>query len=580
LTVRLSSVADKVGIGTNNPTEKLTVAGNIDATGPMSKISFNYATLNDLPSASTYHGMLAHVHATGKAYFAHNGQWIELALAGGGVSPNGWTDEGGIVRLLEPTDKVGIGTNNPTEKLTVAGNIDATGSMSKISFNYPTLNDLPSATTYHGMLAHVHATGKAYFAHAGQWIALAHEGSGGGVPSWSLTGNVGINPSTQFIGTTTNVALAFRTNDIERMRITEVGTVKIGSGPICQGVKLDVTSLFTDRNCYDAAILGEHIGDIGILGRSSASGRGTGVMGIGEFMGVRGESNQGNGVLGESKNSQGVVGRSESQGESGVGVAGYSDSELGAGVLGFNGQQGVGVRGESLKNFGVFGKGEEKGGVFGFSIDGAGVAGLSTKKYGLAGGSINSTGVYGESQGGTYLFEGVDGNSNNRRFAVERATGNVKADGAFTGGGVDYADMLPVVGKASDYEPGDVLVIGSDGKLRKSNEPYSTALAGAYSTKPAFVGDPRGLVEDKTHTDNNLVPVALVGLVPVKVSAENGAIKPGDLLTTSSIPGYAMKATPLTINEMTIYPTGAILGKAMQSLEKGTGVINVLVTLR
>jgi len=72
--------------------------------------------------------------------------------------------------------------------------------------------------------------------------------------------------------------------------------------------------------------------------------------------------------------------------------------------------------------------------------------------------------------------------------------------------------------------------------------------------------------------ESNLVPVALVGLVPVKVSAENGAIKPGDLLTTSSLLGYAMKATDPKI--------GTVLGKAMQSLEKGTGVINVLVTLR
>ena len=36
------------------------------------------------------------------------------------------------------------------------------------------MSDLPSATTYHGMFAHVHATGKAYFAHAGNWIELAN----------------------------------------------------------------------------------------------------------------------------------------------------------------------------------------------------------------------------------------------------------------------------------------------------------------------------------------------------------------------------------------------------------------------
>ena len=40
---------------------------------------------------------------------------------------------------------------------------------------YNNLVDLPNATTYHGMFAHVHATGKAYFAHGGVWLPLANE---------------------------------------------------------------------------------------------------------------------------------------------------------------------------------------------------------------------------------------------------------------------------------------------------------------------------------------------------------------------------------------------------------------------
>ena len=53
-------------------------ANNITTTG---KILYSnvYSALVDLPSASTYHGMFAHVHATGKGYFAHGGSWIELA---------------------------------------------------------------------------------------------------------------------------------------------------------------------------------------------------------------------------------------------------------------------------------------------------------------------------------------------------------------------------------------------------------------------------------------------------------------------------------------------------------------------
>ena len=44
---------------------------------------------------------------------------------------------------------------------------------------YPTTGDLPSATTYHGMFAHVHGTGKGYFAHAGNWVELVDKDSTG-----------------------------------------------------------------------------------------------------------------------------------------------------------------------------------------------------------------------------------------------------------------------------------------------------------------------------------------------------------------------------------------------------------------
>ena len=52
-------------------------SNNITTTG---KILYSnlYSAEGDLPSASTYHGMFAHVHATGKGYFAHAGAWKKL----------------------------------------------------------------------------------------------------------------------------------------------------------------------------------------------------------------------------------------------------------------------------------------------------------------------------------------------------------------------------------------------------------------------------------------------------------------------------------------------------------------------
>jgi len=66
----------------------------------------------------------------------------------------------------------------------------------------------------------------------------------------------------------------------------------------------------------------------------------------------------------------------------------------------------------------------------------------------------------------------------------------------------------------------------------------------------------------------------MIGIVPCKVSAENGPIARGDLLVTSSTPGHAMKGTDRP------QMTGAIVGKALEPLLSGTGVILIAVTLQ
>jgi hypothetical protein len=139
--------------------------------------------------------------------------------------------------------------------------------------------------------------------------------------------------------------------------------------------------------------------------------------------------------------------------------------------------------------------------------------------------------------------------------------------------GGDYAESVDVTGSRTNYEPGDVLVIdpNSPGKFLKANEAYSTLVAGIYSTKPGTVGR-RQTTDAKTSTTE--VPMAMVGIVPTKVTAENGPIKVGDLLVASSSLGHAMKGTDRSLL------TGAVIGKALGSLDSGTGVIEVLVTLQ
>jgi hypothetical protein len=76
-----------------------------------------------------------------------------------------------------------------------------------------------------------------------------------------------------------------------------------------------------------------------------------------------------------------------------------------------------------------------------------------------------------------------------------------------------------------------------------------------------------------TRVGRNDVPVAITGIVPVKVTAANGSIYPGDLLTSSNRPGRAMNAgrNPAI---------GTVLGKALGELEHGSGTIRMLVMLR
>ncbi len=107
------------------------------------------------------------------------------------------------------------------------------------------------------------------------------------------------------------------------------------------------------------------------------------------------------------------------------------------------------------------------------------------------------------------------------------------------------------------------------GKFLKSASPYSTAVMGVYSTKPGTLGR-----RQTTPKNSDEVPMAMIGIVPTKVSAENGVIKPGDLLVTSSTSGYAMKGTDRS------RLLGAIIGKAMGRLDAGTGVIEIGVALQ
>ncbi len=140
-------------------------------------------------------------------------------------------------------------------------------------------------------------------------------------------------------------------------------------------------------------------------------------------------------------------------------------------------------------------------------------------------------------------------------------------------GGADLAEPFQISPAKQEAAQGSVLVIddANPGHLKLSDRPYDARVAGVISgaegINPGIQMQQQGLLEGGRN-------VALTGRVYVQADASNGPIKPGDLLTTSSIPAHAMKVTDHAKAQ------GAVLGKAMTGLEKGEGMVLVLVTLQ
>ncbi|HKU88937.1 MAG TPA: hypothetical protein VJP84_04050 [Steroidobacteraceae bacterium] len=120
-------------------------------------------------------------------------------------------------------------------------------------------------------------------------------------------------------------------------------------------------------------------------------------------------------------------------------------------------------------------------------------------------------------------------------------------------------------------EPGSVMVIGDDGVLHPCATAYDKRVAGVISGagqyKPGLILDKQAGVADRS-------PVALLGKVCCKVTADAGAIEIGDLLTTSAVPGHAMKASDAA------RAFGAVIGKALRPLRAGSGLIPILIALQ
>ncbi|MBD3869680.1 MAG: hypothetical protein IFK94_16295, partial [Acidobacteria bacterium] len=154
--------------------------------------------------------------------------------------------------------------------------------------------------------------------------------------------------------------------------------------------------------------------------------------------------------------------------------------------------------------------------------------------------------------------------------------GRVRTEVLEITGGSDLSEQFKIsaADRMRSLEPGLVVSIDPDnpGELQVCSTAYDRKVAGVISgaggVRPGMLMGQKGSVADGDQ------PVALTGRVYVRADATNGAIEPGDLLTSSDRAGHAMKVADHG------RANGAILGKAMTGLADGQGLVLVLVSLQ
>jgi hypothetical protein len=129
-----------------------------------------------------------------------------------------------------------------------------------------------------------------------------------------------------------------------------------------------------------------------------------------------------------------------------------------------------------------------------------------------------------------------------------------------TGGCSGCGDIAEAITQAEKVGSGEIVATNDDMHLIKATFDMPTVI-GVVSTAPSMA------LNDAVELDGQ--PVALAGIVPVKVNRENGVINKGDFIAASMVPGIGAKA---------VLP-GTVIGKALQDMREESGTIKVFVSL-
>ena len=160
------------------------ISKQLSTLGGGGEVNFRYLDDIDWDGAADDGKFLKYNHSTERFEFA------TVSGSGGG---------GGSIAGIDTT---GTSTFN---NVNVEGRFVGVATNNVLPFLYATIGDLPSATTYHGAFAHVHATGRAYYAHAGSWVELVNKEADGVVGTGTETYNVGIVTGATYYGDGSNL---------------------------------------------------------------------------------------------------------------------------------------------------------------------------------------------------------------------------------------------------------------------------------------------------------------------------------------------------------------------------------------
>jgi hypothetical protein len=159
-----------------------------------------------------------------------------------------------------------------------------------------------------------------------------------------------------------------------------------------------------------------------------------------------------------------------------------------------------------------------------------------------------------------------DSSNTGNRVVIRNASGNFSANvitaNTFDGvaSSARYADLAEKYEADADYEPGTVVIFGGEKEITITDHENSARVAGVISTDPAYM----------MNAEADGLYVALRGRVPCKVM---GKVKKGDVLVTSSTPGYAEVS-----GEPHFVGAACIVGKSLQSKDTdGPGVVEIVV---